>query len=1572
MLTKLSKYAEAQYIASANDLNTPYTFKEWCERNTGILHGKEITQYKRYVKQWYTDKEQETTTSDTIKEDYINLLKQLTLVFKSEADAAWLSNIDFENSDELKNAIPFYATKLKEIAVYFINKREAIRRAKIKYNTTGTFTALEKIFYEYLLKAFTKRQFPSSEYITNVTDLSVLDTLPELSAVKDNFNITIEELYDDSSYFDRNPALPVSSYFTFDSNVTSYLDSLNLTSSDYTWLYSTGVTPICADNPLLWSIDNVLNQYKNGIPLSALELTYSDVLNEYNKFKLSKKYLGCNQYILSGGYWTEWSKDIKYDIEKGNNWFYWLTGKNVFENDTSIAIDPIELSSTSLIDNNATAGINPSSSDIIYVSRNNLLSGAWLKLNDKNTFNMMMTARLNRGKTAFAFPFPGLGICGEGLEWTGKGLNNLDQTFYYLNKEDQATVYSMYWNSFNSSISSFASIYINDTNLIENGAYAADNFSKADFIISRSTFKDNIQDYIYTDEQKYAWLYKILNSDLPIHIGDNNIYWPLERYDTSIKMNISGNLCEPVSLSSISNSIFVGSVASNKVNSADKIFKKISPNSTEYKEGAWLSGALLSQPIGITNASLVTGCYQPGLATKIYGGYFSSFLWTDNTISADNVFNNKQHQDSCDYLKETQFSLLNELPTQQKDLNYNQWNNCSCRAIVYSPLGHPGNAFDDYKGVADYIVAITSPMSSFSFKDWRGIDKKSYLDSDEFGWFKLNNLYRIEPDIGWGSGNWITNTGTPFMLSANVMYMYFRHNMLRDNADVNVPYLITRYKNNNSRTCWRKLVLDKSTSQWVDAGVETDMIFYPGDMLSFIHNETYSITLTSLHYEYSTREIPTIPDFNNFSLVSNMGETNLPISNISIPVQAIGDDSTSSNLILSTVNYINSDYYGMPSGNISISASFANPISTTVSTTLSTITTTLIDYHTYISEATNFILNVPLYGWNYNTSVYDVSSHGARPIWVEASDKDDAYTKGKSIDVWSGSPVLVDEYNFITQPVFSNMILSDGTYIEYNKRNTGSILWKQPVTVTTEISTKRWCSLIIDNEKTINLSSVFYNNINDIIASATDILSDIVLDIQTDQPLLVNYYARNPITWIQKITNSSLGVPPTGGVWHSISAENLIISDAPYAHLSNRHFPTYASTPSVGELYTTKDVGGYFIPRMLGISTAVSKNNKHDFDTSAIDNDPSKRNTTVIYRDLNTYLSDRGFSKSTQVEPIYPVVTDSSWMKADATEGQRAGSIVNARQHQEFTPYQTKFENTGMNDSGIFRQGDDSYDPWSGTYDITWNNDVDWPSNWRGQYDIAGWYRQQSLSGQSLSGMQIYQWKTDIFGNQYALFKNNFTDKSIYEKKHNIGGSLWTRNSRNIIQPSETSLLSAYNYMPSSVKETFYDNSSSICDIDIWYDTLMLYTSAALLFFHLNFDYDTGIISSNADEINYILTTNSKFGGTWFHENDKKVTICTMLSCDDQIRPVLRSLDLETNQLKYIYNKESSFTCISSISSTSYDHPVFTYDDTAKIYNISYISYNDIKTGAYLTTINIKDFEEYHDIISVKTIIPEI
>lgn len=1317
----LSKYSKTQNLETKiiGDSRTPYSFTEWLERNIGLIPNKERKQYEQYLLNWYSTRSNiDILTANQVKQYYIDLLKQITLTFKTEAEEIWNTDIDFDNPLEVEQVIPFYAKKLKDVAIYLINKREAIKKAKLKYNTIGSNQSLERLFYEYLLKAFTKNKSPGNEYTTTVTDLSVFTTLPELSSVSPQFQIEVEELYDNESYFDHDPSVPVSAYFSFTSDVTSYLDSLNISTDQYEWLYNTGVSQLCADNPLLWSIDNILNQYKDGIPLSALESTGSEILNDYNRISLAKKYFGEKQYIVSGGFYIPWSTELSFDLQNGNNWFYWPSGNVETENNTNFIINPLYLTGSNLIENGATAGETYSNSDVIFIQRENDITGAWLQEKTKYNVQKIMSMNITKGHNPIVYPFPGKGLSGEGLEWTGREFSNADLTYYYLDKVYQDEINKSYWSTRTNPISTLQAKSIHNTNLISNGSRSSIDYEQADKI----TYKSSVSSI----DQNYAWLYKFDKTDIPIQVGTNNIYWPFERYNEKIETIAKSNQCINIPLSTLDvNSYFVGAVANNSIDSADKLYKMDSIKNGNIVNAAWLKGRSLSTP-NVTQGQLISGTHQPGLAFKINAGDYVTFYWEESRTLANNVFKGYTHQKDCSYLTKTQFSLYQNRPESNQKLDYNQWSSCSCKSIYYTPFGHPGNNFDDYDRMTDFIVSISDPISAFNLESWKDNYGRDYTSSDQFGWFKVSD--NVEPDVGWGTGNWVTNNGNLFTLSANRLYMYYRSNMLRDIN--NAPYFIKRYQYNNSFTpIWTKMYFDTQSNIWVDAGIPTDIILNPGDYLTYDHVTNYMISLTTNRISFTQELSYNDPNFNNSTATTKLsvGGLGTKIFEISSPY------AITTPVVIPCADF---------SSIMTVSGTFINNDEWKINSTIVTLSNYEIHKIEYTIPSVNFMVNVPL--------------TNSRPYWAKGVDIRGNETKQKGINIWGGAPILVDDYNFKTQPAFSDIILELDSYFDYIRGDASNFTWNEEQDFIIQIDDKKWCKLLFGNE-TNNLSDIMNNNLNSLVVTATDELADLMFNVVINKPLLVNYYAISSFTWKQEVENSSLGIPPTGGVWVPIISSGLIEPLTPYAHLTNRHFPTYASAPFIGQLYSTRDSGGFFIPKTLGISTALAKNLETSFNTA---------NNSRIYRNPTIYASDYGLTTTDQIVPLSVIQIDPTWMKSNITEEYKAGQIEGADEHQEFIPYQTKDETSKSNINGVIRESD-PIDPWNGTYDNVWENSTDWPTNWRNQENIKNWYdnynplMKETLSAISVSANVrftlpwLFKWRTDIFGMQYALYKQN-------------------------------------------------------------------------------------------------------------------------------------------------------------------------------------------------------------------------
>ena len=1592
----IDKVAKQQKTPGPDDLYTPYNFQDWKNRNFGLIPSKEFDQYISYLKAWYNSRYTPSTASKNLRNDYINLLKELTIVFEDDEDFKKLKDIDYNDNLALEDAIPVFVKKIREISIYLVNKRDAIKKTKLKYNMAGATQALEKIFYEYLLKAFTKRN-----YVLNVPEQSAYNSFPDLSAISNGFNIQIQELYDDTNYFDKDPSMPISAYFdTNNSSLTSYFDSIDF-EGDLNWLFSTGINSVCADNPLIWTLSNITQS------MSAYDL--NGKLNDYHRIDLTKKYLGNDLYYVTGGYYIPKTKQFVYDLNAGNNWFYWPQGE-YFGEITTENYDAIQLSATNLV-NIGTGSEKYQTSDRIFIQDNiGGVSGAWLKTKIEDTINQTMTAIIPRGNDPFIFkmPFPGFGISGEGLDWTGKQLSNIDMTFNYLEEDMKKEIQNKYWTD-TSTISTIKPISIHDTTLINKGSIAAQNYNDADKLFVRITNSlDKIHDEnnngIYQDSYNRAWLYKMLKTEIPIKVGQNYIYWPVLKYEagSTLPISVTSTQCTEIPLSTIdvSNGVIIGARAGYGLYDSDIIYKLDSSDGYPI-ECAFLSGQNLSK-LGTTLVSSATGKIQTDLTARCRPGNYEPFIWCDSNVLINNTtITHKEHQKDCQYVNEehesifgARFKTLEELNRQETGLS--NWQKCNCKSILYSPVGHPGQIYNDYDRMADIIFVDTQYPNTFDITTWRGTDDLPYNQSSDFAWYQITDTY-LEPDVGWGRGNWKTGSGTlNFTLSTGILYKYLRANLRRNPGDLlsNAvpPLYIKQVYNNISKPVWRKANLDNDGT-WVKTDNATDMIIKPGDFLVYDHMDSYWYCLTSIG-TYGTTIADPITSVNiaynndgfsrwsNFTYVTTGVTIALawPDLHFSGGPSKVVPQVTSVNWSISCNNTklysatipSENNYYFIPDsvgvyrisatgyasdGNVVINANTIIPNITTVSLLGPQVSGELA-INTIYNDRVNTLFVLPLTGWNYTTKQYDGVSHGGRPIWSKAYDDDSEYTKNKRIDV-NGNIINnnFDDYTLTTQPNIADIVLNTNDYVEYYHKGTG-INWIQPITVYVNNEIKSWKYLDIKRSINSPLSSYLYNISSELVISATDIDSDLVLSKTNN--LIVNYWAVNAFTWSQELTDSSLGLPPTGGIWIEPVSGLLVEALVPYANLTNRHYPTIASVPYVPNLYSTEDYGGYNVPRTLGASIYIGQDYKNKLVTQ------NKSGLSATFNDPQYYNEDTGLTNTTQYKPLSTYSIDSSWIKASIVEGNKAGDVVNANKYQELIPYQTKYETILRNQNGLRFQSD-SYDPWSGTQDNTWTDGIKYPVNFRGDFDIYYWYDKQIIPSDKF----IYQWKTDIFGTQYALLKTQ--SNSIYQNKLNFG-EIWIRDQNDNIKQGSIGLSALYNDIsiinPSISSELYYN----LRDFDIWFDTIMLYTSGHVFFSKIDFDYDTGQISTNSDDVRSItLSANygGKFGGIWFFDEDKKVTVCVLGSSTNIVFPKFYTYNLDTSDLIYQYSGEGT-TIVNQLSTlmlTSIEEPVFTYNNIKKDYNISFIGSSN-NYNVVLNTMYVKNLENTNEITSIISVTP--
>ena len=1607
--TQSSDYTtQKQYIDSLrtieslplpDDFRTPFSYQEWLQRNSGMIPGRDYDQYNQYLKEWHKNTYTVSDTVQQVKEDYYALLQELSVAFSTPEDAEWFANIDLTNPLDLEDAIPLFTKKLKEIAIYFVNKRDAIKKAKLKYNMVGSTNAVKRLFYEYLLKAFTQR-----EYVLNVPEQSAYDTFPELSAVKDGFQIFIEELYDDTSYFDKDPIIPITSYYDLTApDVLEYYNTINFDVSALPWLFSTGVSDINSDNPLLWSLSSELAYHGvtsvQELPLSAFSQFDRVLLNKYISVAGTQKYLGEQQYIISGGYYELDTRTIDHDFISGNNWFYWPTGEYFRESETDIIFDPILLADTTLITDGAVAATNYRDSDKIFTQVDQVISGAWLRYTEKYIDTKLMQATLfSESNTRFKFPFPGYGLSGEGVEWSGPLLKNVIPMQRY-----DENILNTYWKT--TSLSAIEPISIHDTTLIDSGAISHQEYGPADKISIRVTQNpDKIHDInpnsTYKETFDRAWLYKMLKTDLPITVGQNYINWPIHTYDkdaTDMDMLVPSSQCAPIYLSSINvESTIIGARAGHGIFDSDLIYKLDAPNGYPI-ECAWLSGAPLDSLAGPDSTLMynATGKIQPSLTLRCRPGRTERFVWYDEpTNISDTTLVHHEHQTDCPYYLTPHKSINKTYGVSLAELNTNgigDWNECKCRAIKYSPLGHPGSKYSDYSYMTDIVFVDTQFPNEFDINTWIGTDLSSYDTSKDFAYFQLDSGNRLEPDVGWGPGSWKTGDGSEFQFKPGVVYKYLRANLKRNPADLifnAVPDLIVKQTHKSTPPAiWMRATLNEDGT-WEKTTDRSTIVLNPGNYLMYDHidsnwyclstdgdvGETYSQLASTINFgtNWASYDYVTIGNDVSYFWPNKLyvgGPTHI-LSELSAVTWMV-NEPISGSMGVTEIDPVNSfTFVAEKEGIYTVSAIGYGRFGSEVVTMIPDLTcvqqsrtldiTGALGIETTYNDRINMTINIPLTGWNYTDNVYNGTSCGARPFWAKAYDTSVDQTKNKATLKWGGGiRTTIDDYTYVTQPDVATLTLSSNDYVNYVTNGNISLTWNQPVNFIINESKSEWCSLEIDQSKVSPLTDYLYNITNEMVVSATETPSNIYLS--NSDNMLVNYWcAGEGFTWSQTIVNSTNGFPPTGGRWIVPISGVLVDPVVPYANLTNRHFPTIATAPYVGGLYSIKDSGGYFVPKMLGATTYIGRDWSNTIDATVISNDESARGTDAIFIDPTKYIgNDRGLSKINQLSPIVNISTDPRWQKGSITEGFKSGDIVGARTHQEYIPYQTKYESTGFNFNGLRTQNDE-YDPWTGDSDTIWSDPTYFPPNFRNEYDILGWYNNKLPED-----IFIYQWKTDIFGNQYALLKDNSLS-GVYDKRQAYG-QMWMRNQENIIAPI-SAIFPTYDIYQNSVSPVSYN----IKDFDLWYDTIMFKTSSHVIIEHLSFDWDNNTLYTIADDINVIDLSASNggvYGGHWLFDEEKRVTLCQMLFDyeNNTVYPILYNYDIDSVQKTTMFNFKNHYmiNALSALELYMIEEPVLTYNMDNRTYNISFVGHSYYYNGIIITSINVNQTLGIDSVVSI-------
>ena len=1616
------------------DFNTPLNFRQWLNNQSSIDPNNQYALYLQYVILWYDNKVPADITSNILQTSYLSVLKSLALSFRDEIEEEWIQDLKFTNDFDVLDSIEYYSRKLKEIAIYYINKRETAQTAKLRYNLVGTNRGLQELFESYILKAFTQR-----EYILNTEDSKTYTNLPVLSSITDSAKITMDQYYDLTPYYDKSPTLPVSGYFNTADN-SAWLAKQNIT-IDPDDLFKTGML----DNQFISSPVESIISLSSISDTSNAEI-YSDILRQVTDKFTS---IATDQLQV----FTTLTNTITttYNFTPGNNWFYWPSGEHPFEQD-DLDVLPIKLIDTDLINAGAFAGDTYQDSDRIFVTNTstNLTQAAWLKSSTTSSFVDTMSAVIEpNDRLFFKFPYPGYGVAAPSLDWTGPELSNINVVYNYSTPDIKRLIENAYFNDSTVITSDeITPIPLNNTNLVDQGANSGKTYDSADRINRRVTanadrIHDTVENSVYTNDLEHSWLYDFTHTNISMAPGQTRILWPYIKTSESntVTFTISSDVCNNIELSAISpKDGIIGATAGQGLYDSDIIYKLDSAigNPTQC---AFLSGYPLSG-VGLPSTRFtdkIIGTYQPGLYLQCMPGIYSTFIWcgpgNDTTLESINIkyhapakdseFLNIKHESIHDSKK---YSLQQVYDRSVIDATRSftdfgigpgigDWKTEQYRTPLFSPIGHLGDTLDEYDKMADIVFVDWQYPEQFSFDAWRDADGNDYKTSPDFAWYKLDSN-PTHPDVGFGPGKWVNYDGSEnFRLKQGLQYKYLRATLGRTTDELQsnnaVPYLIVKhtYENNDQYFNWVPCTVQTDGTWLPGISGESQIVFEPGNSLLYDHAETNTYCISTV----DTRGIAILDESDSF--VAAEGDDLYWTSYKQVPKDSIVAFNWPDIVYDYSKDGINN--FATQSELSSIDWTIISPVGTT-------------NFGEPITEHYDFFNRTPGVSISFElnrTGMYQVSAKGYRSASSLGDDVGDNISYStKLFEISSVDNTFVQvatggiEYGTINSPNIAIDLCiplsgwnSQTHQFDGSNYNAAKPFWVNAYDDDTDQTRNKGTNIygtnlgFVDqynvrtqpdiNEWTLNIGdAIEYTNIGD---NKIHWFQDIEFerpDTQTEWKKIEITQSPNPLNEFMCESADQLIISAT-----DVTSD---ITLTPYTQTCKGHlFINYYSQNNLtwSQVLSTEYTGSNMVVTSSVDSTPVAPwanlVNRH-YPTIATVQDTSN---IIPAQNIGLFKpSNLGFSifLTKSHTPVITSTNDLVGTYRDITSYEtdygftldENNSLVN---HREYDAQWMKYGLTTIQRAGEINDPrrylkftpymttseikisnnstvNFELDPWNGPTDSKWASD-EHPVDYRGVEPIETWYS----TNKPPVGV-IYQYGDDVYGNKYYLYKD-ITTEDLYEQKF-IDGQLWVKTIDGRFGPAVELMSEVYdNYKGRPYyTELIYNRIKNIyCFADI----MVFVLEDQILFERIQYNYNSNTIFSIVDDSTTIDISNALFGDIYTNLVDKQIHVC--ITNNNTVFEIYR-FDMESKELSrgFPSTRTTNLSLMSQVTSISglYDTPLFTFNPNTENYNVSlYTNVTGNVTGypnnsiieQHLISVNLyKLAETYFDIKSVDILQP--
>ena len=260
-------------------MNTILSYKDWAASIVSTSpEARSHDQYLKYLNSVYVVAS-DTTAPTNYSDNYIQFTKNLQNLFEGSIENEKLKYLNYNDADEVRNAIPALAVNLKKIAQSLAQTRKDPRSTAAQYSDIDSIRGLQSAVYTELCKKYVADH--------NVAHADIYDALFEVS-------VDVKELYDDTAYYDKDPSMAPSGYYDVDANQIAYSKIDPIPSGLIDWVAKSGFNSVSPSNPELIQIPDSQNI------ADFIEFDLSGANTAESMVALTDAYMGESHFYVNG------------------------------------------------------------------------------------------------------------------------------------------------------------------------------------------------------------------------------------------------------------------------------------------------------------------------------------------------------------------------------------------------------------------------------------------------------------------------------------------------------------------------------------------------------------------------------------------------------------------------------------------------------------------------------------------------------------------------------------------------------------------------------------------------------------------------------------------------------------------------------------------------------------------------------------------------------------------------------------------------------------------------------------------------------------------------------------------------------------------------------------------------------------------------------------------------------------------------------------------------------------------------------------------------------------------------